>query len=119
MDKIRITGSENHEGMILKKKSLQIFHLQGTLSFLSGRMDSNHRPPGPKPGALTGLRYAPKIFYSSLAVKGGFEPPVPFPVRQFSKLLVSATHPPHQTDCKCTKGFLTTKLISIIIEIFF
>lgn len=24
---------------------------------------------------------------------GGFEPPVQFPVRQFSKLVVSATHP--------------------------
>ncbi len=71
--------------------------LQG---FLSGRKDSNLRPPGPKPGALAGLRYAPKNLYSNplhLAVKGGFEPPVPFPVRQFSKLLVSATHPPHQT----------------------
>jgi len=31
-----------------------------------------------------------------LAVKGGFEPPERLPVRQFSKLLVSATHPPHQ-----------------------
>ena len=30
------------------------------------------------------------------AVRGGFEPPVRFPVRQFSKLLVSATHPPHR-----------------------
>src|SRR2546426_695008 len=25
----------------------------------SGRVDLNHRPPGPEPGALTGLRYAP------------------------------------------------------------
>ena len=29
----------------------------------------------------------------SLAERGGFEPPVRLPVRQFSKLLVSATHP--------------------------
>ena len=28
-----------------------------------------------------------------IAEEGGFEPPVQFPVRQFSKLLVSATHP--------------------------
>ena len=27
------------------------------------------------------------------AVRGGFEPPVRLPVRQFSKLVVSATHP--------------------------
>ena len=33
-----------------------------------------------------------------MAVRGGFEPPVQFPVRQFSKLVVSATHPPHR-DC--------------------
>jgi hypothetical protein len=35
------------------------------------------------------------LFY---AVRGGFEPPEPLPVRQFSKLLVSATHPPHRKD---------------------
>lgn len=29
----------------------------------------------------------------AFAEGGGFEPPVPLPVRQFSKLLVSATHP--------------------------
>ena len=34
-----------------------------------------------------------------LAVGGGFEPPVQLPVRQFSKLVVSATHPSHQTAC--------------------
>ena len=33
-----------------------------------------------------------------LAVRGGFEPPVRLPVRQFSKLVVSATHPSHQAD---------------------
>jgi hypothetical protein len=27
----------------------------------SGRQDSNLRPPGPKPGAITGLRYAPNF----------------------------------------------------------
>ena len=27
--------------------------------FLSGWQDSNLRPPGPKPGAMTGLRYTP------------------------------------------------------------
>ncbi len=33
------------------------------------------------------------ILFFYLAEKGGFEPPVPLRVRQFSKLLVSATHP--------------------------
>ena len=35
------------------------------------------------------------------AVRGGFEPPVRLPVRQFSKLVVSATHPSHLTSLKC------------------
>jgi hypothetical protein len=42
-------------------------------------------PPDLSRDALAGLRYTPKY---CPAVKGGFEPPVPFPVRQFSKLLV-------------------------------
>src|SRR6476620_6917630 len=29
--------------------------------YQSGRVDLNHRPPGPEPGALTGLRHAPKF----------------------------------------------------------
>lgn len=57
---------------------------------LSGWQDSNLRPPAPKAGAMTGLRYTPKTFS---AERAGFEPAVPFPVRQFSKLVVSATHP--------------------------
>src|SRR2546421_12928354 len=38
----------------------------------SGREDLNLRPPGPEPGALTGLRYAPK---KSLMRPEGLEPP--------------------------------------------
>ena len=34
-----------------------------------------------------------KPLFLSLAEAGGFEPPVQLPVRQFSKLVVSATHP--------------------------
>ena len=39
--------------------------------------------------------YSSKLGLSSwfFAEGGGFEPPVQLPVRQFSKLLVSATHP--------------------------
>ena len=33
------------------------------------------------------------IFTFLAAEAGGFEPPVRLPVRQFSKLVVSATHP--------------------------
>ncbi|GEM_PF-4668198 len=50
-----------------------------------------------------------------LAVRGGFEPPEPLRVRQFSKLLVSATHPPHQKpaperrECKDNNSFLSAR----------
>jgi hypothetical protein len=47
----------------------KIFHKKKTLitqSLLSGWQDSNLRPPGPKPGAITGLRYIPNNFYSFL-----------------------------------------------------
>ena len=36
-------------------------------------------------------------FSDFLAVREGFEPSVQLPVRQFSKLVVSATHPSHLT----------------------
>ena len=45
------------------------------------------------------------------AEAGGFEPPVRLPVRQFSKLVVSATHPNFlsafisQMQCKITTFF--------------
>jgi len=35
------------------------------------------------------------VFQRNLAVEAGFEPAVQLPVRQFSKLVVSATHPLH------------------------
>ncbi len=38
------------------KKTCKLIGLQ----VLSGWQDSNLRPPGPKPGAITGLRYTPK-----------------------------------------------------------
>ena len=41
---------------------------------------------------------------------GGFEPPVREPVRQFSKLLVSATHPSFQKDL----GAVNLGVISLI-----
>ena len=68
---------------------------------MSGRQDSNLRPPGPKPGAMTGLRYAPILIKFAftifqfliahlhiVAVGARFELAVQLPVRQFSKLLV-------------------------------
>ena len=53
-----------------------------------------------------------KPFSLIIAEAGGFEPPVRLPVRQFSKLLVSATHPNFLNDrsifkmrCKCKPKF--------------
>ena len=60
-------------------------------SIKSGRQDSNLRPPGPKPGAMTGLRYAPNNFLAKVAESKGFEPLVQFPIRLFSKQVLSAT----------------------------
>ena len=54
------------------------------------------------------LSYLPSLH---LAEAGGFEPPVRLPVRQFSKLVVSATHPNFlsalisQMQCKITTFF--------------
>ncbi len=49
------------------------FSTKSYLSFLSGWQDSNLRPPRPKRGAITGLRYTPKIGYL-IAERPGFEP---------------------------------------------
>ncbi len=49
---------------------------------MSGWQDSNLRPPGPKPGAITGLRYIPNILKNAVtqingsAERVGFEPTV-------------------------------------------
>ena len=62
---------------------------------LSGRQDSNLRPPGPKPGAMTGLRYAPikHLFYSflDLIVFKAFNNPVSV-FRALLWVLISASH---------------------------
>ena len=76
----------------------------------SGWQDSNLRPPAPKAGAITELRYTPKflelIIYSLpnwefitensttkiiKAESEGFEPSVQLPIRMFSKHVLSAT----------------------------
>ena len=40
---------------------------------MSGRRDSNPRPPAPKAGALTGLRYAPCISLMRCKGRHNFE----------------------------------------------
>ncbi len=69
----------------------------------SGLQDSNLRPPGPKPGTLpTALNPG---LNKNMAEEAGFEPAVQFPVRQFSKLLVSATHPSLQAYAHVKTSF--------------
>ena len=48
--------STDDTSLIINKKSL---HAKASF-LLSGWPDSNWRPPAPKAGALTGLRYTPK-----------------------------------------------------------
>ncbi len=55
-----------------KIKKFKVFSLS-TLNFkllMSGWQDSNLRPPGPKPGAMTGLRYTPSISGHPFFFKG-------------------------------------------------
>ena len=53
------------------------------------------------------------------AVRGGFEPPVRLPARQFSKLLVSATHPSHQDSKRLKKLWCKGSTFFWISKIFF
>ena len=60
------------KGKDTKKKEL--YHYNSFPS--SGYQDSNLGPPAPKAGALTGLRYIPKISFN-LEPLVGFEPTTP------------------------------------------
>ena len=80
-----------------KKQGVTVFVTPWLI--MSGQKDSNLRPPAPKAGALAGLRHTPKkktifiVFF--LRGEGGIRTPGTHCwIRQFSKLLVSATHPP-------------------------
>ena len=55
---------------------------------------------------LIGLYFITVLYPVITAEAGGFEPPVRKPVRQFSKLVVSATHP----------HFLRTAIIGIALQ---
>lgn len=84
--------------------------------FLSGWQDSNLRPPRPKRGAMTGLRYTPinrssvfpynmesacksnhfSCFCNNLRRDGDSNPGYPVRVRLFSKQVLSASQAPLQ-----------------------
>ena len=81
-----------------RRLSLYPAELQG---LWSGHPDSNWGSPAPKAGAITGLRYIPLVSKKGASLgaslwrrRGDSNPRYPNRVRQFSKLLVSATHPP-------------------------
>jgi hypothetical protein len=49
--------------MVVAREScgLRSLEFRRDLKKWSGRVDLNHRPPGPEPGALARLRYAPNL----------------------------------------------------------
>ena len=81
------------------KKRLRIDVLN-RLIFKSGYQDSNLGPPAPKAGALTGLRYTPKLFnkllinielffLKSVAKVNSFSFPANFFVTFFMKIIIN------------------------------
>ena len=46
--------------LLIRSELLYPAELRNLFYFLSGWQDSNLRPPAPKAGAITGLRYTPK-----------------------------------------------------------
>ena len=100
------------------KKSLTL-----KLGFLlSGWQDSNLRPPRPKRGAITGLRYTPMIIICNkkIAERQGFEPWVPIsryddlanrsfrPLRHLSVTIMNFTLY-LKCGCKCNFSLLRTQ----------
>jgi hypothetical protein len=75
-----------------KKKELQTLYLQLS-NFKVGVAGFEPATPWSQTRCANRTALYPVILFK--AVRAGFEPAVQFPVRQFSKLLVSATHPPH------------------------
>ena len=82
---------------------------------LSGWQDSNLRPPAPKAGAITGLRYTPKVYYCG---ETGTRTLATVTRRQISNLLRyhSGTSPTKPTlvnqlsGCKCITRFSTLQV---------
>jgi hypothetical protein len=91
--------------------------------FLSGWQDSNLRPPAPKAGAITGLRYTPK---AKLSGETGTRTLATVTRRQISNLLHyrSGTSPCSRNcflfcECKCKATFHISQLFSCFFLSFF
>ena len=79
LQSVKITIDSSTDG---KNKERRVLTL---LWCLSGRRDSNPRPPAPKAGALAGLRYAPINYCVSKIHKFGSEG------KLFSRCLLTAS----------------------------
>ena len=87
--------------------------------FLSGYQDSNLGPPAPKAGALTGLRYIPKMFCCGgltppLVGIPGFEPGTPCSQSRCANR--TALHPETRRENCCLSHFVAQRytLFSIV-----
>ena len=83
---VNAEGFEPSTACLEGRCSIQLSY--ASINNQSGWQDSNLRPPAPKAGAITELRYTPKC---TKAESKGFEPLVQFPIRMFSKHVLSAT----------------------------
>ena len=88
-------GFEPSTASLEGRCSIQLSYAPYKLKYLlSGWQDSNLRPPRPKRGAMTGLRYTPSKRIDKIAERKGFEPPVPVKVQLLSREPRSATPAP-------------------------
>ena len=71
--------------------SIQLSYEPVALTLLSGWQDSNLRPPRPKRGAITGLRYTPKI--QKKAERLGLEPRRQLPVDRLAICSITTLAP--------------------------
>ncbi len=79
---------------------------------LSGWQDSNLRPPRPKRGAMTGLRYTPKIYL--IAERMGLEPMRQLPADRLA--ICSVTTPAPLLKVNNCKNFFASANVILLIE---
>ena len=78
---------------LLRREVLYPAELRARNSKMSGWQDSNLRPPRPKRGAITGLRYTPKIVIFNFAERQGLEPWRQLPVDRLAICSITTLAP--------------------------